>query len=94
MTTATDQKLSLRPYQKEAIRAVHIASRRGINRPLIALPTGTGKTVVFAHLIHERVGRSLVLVHRDELLQQAIDKLSVIDPSLELGIVKAEHDVQ
>ena len=58
--------LALRPYQEEAIAAVEEALDRGVRRPLIVLPTGTGKTVVFASLIARRGGSALVLAHRDE----------------------------
>ena len=43
--------LELRPYQQDALTAIEDAVKRGITRPLLALPTGTGKTVVFAHLV-------------------------------------------
>ena len=85
-------RFDLRPYQQEAIDAIVAAEVRGIRRPLLALPTGTGKTVVFAHLIQQRGGRSLVLVHRDELIWQAAEKLQIIAPDVELGIVKAARD--
>jgi superfamily II DNA or RNA helicase len=86
--------LALRPYQEEAITAVEDALERGIRRPLIVLPTGTGKTVVFASLIARRGGSALVLAHRDELLRQAADKLTVADRTLGLGVgfVQAERD--
>src|SRR4051812_16291355 len=84
--------LSLRPYQTEAIEAVLTAEQRGIHRPLVALPTGTGKTVVFSYLISQRPGRSLILVHRDELIRQAYAKLKEINPSLSIGIVKAREN--
>src|SRR5262245_57828663 len=84
--------LELRPYQTDAINAVHAAESRGIRRPLIALPTGTGKTVVFCHLLQQRPVRSLILVHRDELIHQAHAKLKEISPALSIGIVKAERD--
>jgi len=84
--------LPLRPYQAEAITAIEQAEARGIQRPLIVCPTGTGKTVVFAHLIARRPGRALVLAHRDELLAQAAGKLRQVDPAAEVGIVKAERD--
>jgi superfamily II DNA or RNA helicase len=86
--------LALRPYQHEAIAAVDDALERGIRRPLIVLPTGTGKTVVFAALIARRGGSALVLAHRDELLRQAADKLTVADRTIGLGVgfVQAERD--
>ena len=85
------QAFELRPYQREAVDAVQGA---GVQRPLISLPTGTGKTVIFAHLISERPGRSLVLAHRDELIQQAADKLRSIIPDRWIGIVKADASVR
>jgi hypothetical protein len=51
--------LTLRPYQQEAIEAMLAAEVFGVRRPLLALPTGCGKTVIFAHLIRQRGGRSL-----------------------------------
>src|SRR5262245_23042543 len=85
-------RFDLRPYQQEALAAIDAAEVRGIRRPFLALPTGTGKTVVFAHLIQQHGGRSLVLVHRDELIWQAAEKLQIIAPDVDLGIVKATKD--
>jgi superfamily II DNA or RNA helicase len=82
--------LELRPYQAEAISAIEDAERRGVRRPLLGLPTGTGKTVIFAALIRRRGGSALVLAHRDELLMQATDKIRQVDPGARLGLVKAE----
>ncbi len=56
------------------------------------MPTGAGKTVIFAHLIARRGRRSLVLVHRDESIWQAHEKLKQISPDLSIGIVKAEQN--
>jgi superfamily II DNA or RNA helicase len=84
--------LPLRPYQREALEAIGKAEQRGISRPLVALPTGSGKTVLFGHLLNGRDGRGLVLAHRDELIGQAVGKLRQIAPGLEVGVVKAERD--
>src|SRR5207253_10516112 len=85
-------RLTPRPYQYEAVAALLAATARGVQRPLLVLPTGTGKTIVFALLVQRRRGRSLILAHRDELIQQAVDKLRLVDPTLALGIVQAAHD--
>ena len=76
------------PYQQEAIDAIYDRFAVGVKRQLVVLPTGTGKTVVFAHAISERGGRSLVLGHRDELIGQAVDKIELVDPSLDVGLVR------
>ena len=70
--------MELRPYQNEARNAILSQWREGINKTLLILPTGCGKTIVFSKVIEERVrqgGNVLILAHREELLQQASDKL-------------------
>jgi ATP-dependent helicase IRC3 len=89
MTTATRPTLALRPYQEESLQAITDAAQEGVQRPLVALPTGCGKTIIFSHLIDQRPGRSLVLAHRDELLRQCQDKLLLVNPAFDIGIVKA-----
>jgi superfamily II DNA or RNA helicase len=84
--------LPLRPYQEAALQAILTAQARGVRRPLVVLPVGAGKTVVFAHLLRRRFGRALVLAHRDELLQQAVAKLRLVDPTVQIGRVKAEEN--
>src|SRR4029434_11271346 len=88
----TTFRLTPRPYQYEAVAALLAATARGVQRPLLVLPTGTGKTIVFALLVQRRRGRSLILAHRDELIQQAVDKLRLVDPTLPLGVVQAARD--
>jgi superfamily II DNA or RNA helicase len=88
----TTYRLTPRPYQHEAVAALLAATASGIQRPLLVLPTGTGKTIVFALLVQRRRGRSLILAHRDELIQQAVDKLHLVDPTLALGVVQATRD--
>ena len=81
-----------RPYQTEAVDATLTASATGTQRGLISLPTGTGKTIIFALLLQQRGGRSLVLAHRDELIQQAVDTLHMVDGALAIGVGKAARD--
>lgn len=87
--------LKPRQYQVQALDAIAAAYARGVDRQLVVIPTGGGKTVVFAHLVSRRGGRALILAHRDELIQQAAAKLTQVSGSLDIGIVKAkrnEHD--
>ena len=70
--------MQLRPYQQQAREAIEEEWLKGIKRTLLVLPTGTGKTIVFATVIEDMVKlgeRVLVLAHRGELLDQAADKL-------------------
>lgn len=70
--------MKLRPYQDEARQAVEKQWEQ-VDKTLLVLPTGTGKTVVFSKIIEDRVregSRALILAHRGELLDQAADKLA------------------
>jgi superfamily II DNA or RNA helicase len=86
------RSLPLRPYQTQALGAIAEAETRGVRRQLVVLPTGSGKTVVFSHLVSDRPGRALVLAHRDELIGQAAEKLTLVSGSLDIGIVKAQRN--
>src|SRR5262249_3032942 len=88
----TTFRLVPRSYQYEAVAALLAATPRGIRRPLLVLPTGTGKTIVFALLVQRRRGAPLTLAHRDELIQQAVAKLHRADPPPPLGVVQAARD--
>lgn len=70
--------MELRPYQQEARTAVESEWEAGNSRTLLVLPTGCGKTIVFAKISEDRVrqgDRVLILAHRGELLDQAADKI-------------------
>lgn len=71
--------MELRPYQEAAKDAIFDEWNKGIKNTLLVLPTGTGKTIVFAKVAEEcvRTGRQvLILAHRGELLEQAADKIA------------------
>lgn len=71
--------MELRPYQQEARTAVKAEWEKGNIRTLLVLPTGCGKTIVFAKIAEDCVKngeRVLILAHRGELLDQAADKIS------------------
>lgn len=69
---------ALRSYQQAARDSIHAQWEQGRLRTLLVLPTGTGKTIVFASVAADQVragDRVLILAHRGELLEQAADKL-------------------
>lgn len=68
--------MKLRPYQQEALEAVRESYRQGHRRSLVVMPTGTGKTVLFAEISRLAKGPVLVLAHRQELVEQAREKIS------------------
>src|SRR5262249_17178287 len=66
----------LRDYQQAAVNSV-LNKWQEFDRLLGVAPTGSGKTVIFAEIASHRqlAGRTLVIAHREELIDQAIDKL-------------------
>lgn len=88
--------LKLRPYQTESIAALFTAWGDGMRRPAVVLPTGMGKTVIFASLIDQWLadpyrppGAVLVLVHREELADQTAEKIHMVNDSTMVGVCKA-----
>ena len=86
--------MELRNYQKKALDKATCWFDKEITNPLIVLPTGGGKTVVFATLIkqlyqEDSSRRFLILAHRQELIQQAKDKLLAVWPEAPVGILAA-----
>lgn len=82
---------TLRPYQLAAISAVDRQFEH-VDKTLLVLPTGCGKTVCFAALARFTVSRGrrvLVLAHRTELLEQARNKL--VDVGVWAAIEKADR---
>lgn len=70
--------MQLRPYQVEAKTAVINEWHKGIQKTLLVLVTGGGKTIIFSKITEDCVRngeRVLILAHRGELLDQAADKL-------------------
>ena len=71
--------MELRPYQQDAMDAILETWENGTHKTLLVLPTGCGKTIVFAKVTEECVrqgDRVLILAHRGELLEQAADKIA------------------
>lgn len=70
--------MELRPYQTNFVTAVE-SGWKEFRKQLGVAPTGSGKTIMFAHLANrllESTGKkTLILAHREELIDQAIAKL-------------------
>lgn len=80
----------LRPYQSEGINRIFSEWREGKRSVLFQMPTGTGKTVIFAEIVrrgHEQQRKILIVAHRKELIEQIESKLKHSD--VEAGIIMA-----
>ena len=83
----------LRPYQEIAVNSAIDALDKHGNTVVVA-PTGAGKTIMLSALIGKRCETRrnvLVLQHRDELVNQNMDKFKRINPNISTSIVNAEY---
>lgn len=88
----TEDALKLRDYQHEAHQAV-LREWKDVCNTLVCMPTGAGKTVLFASLIQAmQPKRAIVLAHRRELIYQARDVITRAT-GLECGIEMADKYV-
>jgi superfamily II DNA or RNA helicase len=81
--------VQLRPYQSLAIAAFQESP---LQRQLIVLPTGAGKTITGLALAKALGGRCLWLAHREELISQPAKAAQFVWPEATRGIVKAERN--
>ena len=83
----------LRQYQQEASDAVVRELEDNVST-LVVLPTGTGKTVLFADVVRRfQPRRCLVFAHREELVFQAkdkIEKFAGVHCEVEMGQFKSD----
>lgn len=94
---------SLRPYQEGALSAISACLAQQQTRILIQSATGTGKTVTFAAMrewpaiqawlgtFPERSRRMLVIAHREELIDQAAEKIQAANPALYVCVEQGER---
>lgn len=83
-----------RPYQNEAVQSLWSYFMSNAGNPLVAMPTGTGKSVVIARFlqgIYKQYPqqRIMLLTHVKELIQQNYEKLLMMWPFAPAGIYSA-----
>lgn len=87
--------LTLRHYQEDAVGSVFsYFMEHAEGNPIIALPTGTGKSIVIAEFIRRALmwypqTRILVVTHVKELIKQNFDELLAVWPQAPAGIYSA-----
>ncbi|KAF2719315.1 P-loop containing nucleoside triphosphate hydrolase protein [Polychaeton citri CBS 116435] len=90
-------EITLRPYQEESIQAVLDHASKGERRLGLSLATGSGKTVIFSHLIDRMpsqdkvASQTLILAHRKELVEQAARHCRELYPHKTTEIEMGKH---
>jgi len=91
--------MQLRCYQNHAVAETLKAFDSGVRSALLVMATGCGKTVIFSEIIKRMKdrGRAIVIAHRDELIRQAANKISIIAdemPDIEKGDQYADQMIR
>ncbi len=84
--------MKLRPYQERVIDELRGGFLAGHIRQILALATGSGKTVVAAHIIKSAVGRGhrcLFIVDRIILINQSVSTFQKM--GLQVGVMQGEN---
>ncbi len=86
--------MKLRPYQLAAVDALFAYWAANFGNPVVAMPTGTGKSLVIAEFCRRALvaypgTRILVLTHVKELVGQNFEKLLELWPTAPAGIFSA-----
>ena len=89
--------IKLRPYQQRLVADIERAWW-AVDRVLAVCPTGSGKTIMLADIVHRHAGASVVIVHRREILAQisvSLAKLEVkhrvIAPPSTVALIRRRH---
>lgn len=86
------KEIVLRPYQEQAIENLRVGIRQGYKNQLLCAPTGSGKTILAAHLIKECYGKTKKAVF-------VVDRINLVDQTsatfdtygIPHGVMQASH---
>jgi superfamily II DNA or RNA helicase len=91
-----EDKMKLRPYQAKASDAI-FEQWQAHDSTLVVMPTGGGKTILFADVIRRVFPRrALVIAHREELIFQAQDKIQRVtglQAEVEMGDYRSDAEL-
>lgn len=77
--------------QQESLHSCQYYREQGQNKGVVILPTGMGKTI-FAALDAKRInGRTLFVVHKNEILQEAYEKFAFVWPEVKKGFFDSKE---
>lgn len=77
--------------QLEALHALNFHRNQGYDKGVVILPTGTGKTILSALDSSKSAGKTLFVVHRLEILKQAMDAYKLALGGVSMGILTGDE---
>lgn len=84
-----DFKGELRKEQEGPVRAFLNATRDPLKRGgIVSLSCGQGKTVISLYLLAKMKRKTMIVVHKDFLLNQWRDRISTFLPTVRVGLIK------
>ena len=81
--------IQLRKYQLEAIDSTRNALKKGVRKPLVVAPTGSGKSLMIAEIAIKaasKSNRTLILCSQSEILEQNEKAILSLDATASTGI--------
>lgn len=90
----TTSPLVLWDFQRDAVEAIYAYFGDHTGNPIVAMPTGTGKSLVIGDFLRSAVTtypgtRAMVLTHVKELISQNLDKMLRLWPTAPAGVFSA-----
>jgi len=88
------QGIILRPYQHQAIEQARQSIKAKKKRPIIAAPTGSGKTIMAAAMLkscQDNGKKGWFFMDRKQLIEQTIEKFTQM--GLNFGVRQANHEL-
>jgi superfamily II DNA or RNA helicase len=82
----------MRPEQMRPVDAFLTAANDPTKRGgILSLPCGSGKTVIALHILARLKKKTMIIVHKDFLLQQWRERIQQFMPGARVGLIKAKH---
>ncbi len=82
----------LRDYQTEVVRAYQTATlEHGLSGGLVNLPCGYGKTTVALNIVSVMRKKTLIIVHKEFLLNQWIERINQYLPGARVGRIQGQQ---
>ena len=92
--TTSPTKILLRDYQRKAVDDIFASFSKEGENPCVVAGTGSGKSIMIATFLKEATTywpdcSFLMLTHQKELIEQDVNALLAIEPTLDIGIYSA-----